>query len=454
MLAELDRRLPGDARIAFWRGRAAERARPADALAAEEAYREALTRDPRFLPASLQLARLLLDQHRSPDGVAVLRRAEKEGAGAANLRLALGQALLASGNSDEAARTFRQAITAEPSNPTAHLGLAAALESGGDLEGARVALAALGTRSDIPGLGARVAAVFLKLGRKDQALAAYRQEIASGTATPATKVAAARVALELGQKDTARSLAQAAVDEDPRTPGALLALADVRRADGDPGRALSELRRALVVDGSASVQLEYGRALAALGRAEDALSALSLADEIPEAAVERGRILLRRGDLEAAARELSNATERLPSHAEAFLMLGQAEDRLGHVTRAESAWKTAVRLAPRSAESRYRLGRLQMDEGQAQAALINLRAATEHLPVAISSDQTLPIAPDWRPDFYFQLAFAELRKGTSDRALAAFKRYLQLAAPDAPARAEVLRQVQQLAPPRAAAQSP
>ncbi|MEO8213811.1 MAG: tetratricopeptide repeat protein, partial [Myxococcales bacterium] len=463
-LAELERGLPGDARVSFWRGRAAERAEPADLVAADQAYRESLTRDPRFLPASLQLARMLLDQHRTADALNVLRRAEKAGAAAARLRLALGQALLVSGNAPEAVRTFRQAIAADPRGalPAAHLGLAAALEAQGDLEGARTELAALSARADAAaGLGARVAVVLVKLGRKEEALAAYRKEVTGGTATAQTKVAAARLALELGRNEEARALAQAAVDEDPRTSGALLVLAEVRRAGGDLPRALVELRRALAVDGSPEVQLEYGRALSALGRDEDALAALSQAQDLPEAAVERGRILLRRGDAEAASKQLGAATARLPAHAEAFLLLGDAEDRLGHALRAEAAWRTAVKLAPTSAEARYRLGRLEMDRGQAAAALPQLRAAADHLPgrelgrdkpaatvtatTGAAPAVPAPAPPAWRADLFFQLGFAELRQGARDRALLAFKRYLEIAPADAPARAEVNRQVSALA---------
>jgi tetratricopeptide (TPR) repeat protein len=448
-LAELDSRLPGDARVSFWRGRLAELKNPSDGAAADRGYREALIRDPKFLPASLQLARYLVEQHHGAEALVVLRRAESHGAAPVALRIALGQALRASGNNAEAARAFRQALASDPRNAAAHLGLAGALEAMGHLEEARTELGALAVKGEggVKGLGSRVAAILIKLGRKDEALVAYQNEIAAGGAPPTTKVAAARLAIELGRKDVARTFAESAVSDDPRTPGALLALADVRRAEGDLGSALSELRRALAVDGSAEVQLEYGRALAALGRDEEALSALAQAREIPEASVERGRILLRRGDLESAAKELATATTSLPTHAEAFLLLGQAEDRLGHVTRAEAAWKSAVRLAPTSAESRYRLGRLEMDHGQAAQALPHLRAAAEHIgPKSATTAATAATEPSWRPDFYFQLGFAELHQGSRDRALAAFRRYLEVAPQDAPARVEVTRQIHEIVP--------
>jgi protein O-GlcNAc transferase len=438
-LAELDRRLPGDARVPFWRGWAAERSRPADPIAAEQSYREATTRDPRFLPANLQLARLLVDRHRGADALTVLRHAETAGASATSLRIALGQTLLASGNASEAARMFRQVLASDAKDAAARLGLVGALEAQGSYESARAELTILQSQGNVAGLGPRVAAILIKLGRRDEALATYQKEIAAGGATAVTKVAAARLAIALGHKAVARAFATAAVDDDPRTPGALLALAEVWRLEGDLPRAVLELKRALAVDGQPEVQLEYGRALGALGRDEEALAALAQAREIPESAVERGRILLRRGDFETAVKELTAATTTLPASADAHLLLGQAEDRLGHAARAEAAWKTAVRLMPTMVETRYRLGRLLMDRSQAQSALQHLRAATERVATVVP-------APSWLGDLYFQLGFAEFRQGSRDRALAAFRRYLEIAPADAPARAEVTRQIHEIAP--------
>lgn len=441
-LGELESRLPKDARVMFWRGRIAEQKTPADQAAAERAYRAALERNPRFLPAALQLARLLIGSRRAAEGLAVLRAANASGASG---RLALAEALLASGQPGEAARLFRQLIADAssrqlvadaPAIGAARLGLATALEASGDLEAARAELDTLARQGDVPGSRPRLAAILVKLGRREEALAVYEKELAGGAATLATKVAAARLALELGRRDPARTWAESVAEQDPRTPGALLVLAEVRRADGDLGRAVSELRRALAVDSSPQVHLELGRALGVLGRDEDALATLVQARDLPEAALERGRIRLRRGDAETAARELKAATAALPNSADAWFLLGEAEDRLGHASKAEAAWRTAVKLAPDAAEARYRLGRLELERGLATAALPHLRAASASLPAQA--------AVPWRADLYFQLGFAEKSRGSRPAAAAAFRRYLELAPADAPARAEAANQLRQL----------
>jgi tetratricopeptide (TPR) repeat protein len=273
--------------------------------------------------------------------------------------------------------------------------------------------------------------MLVKLGRREDALAFYRKEIAGGGATPATKVAAARLALERGDRDEAQRLAEAAAAEDPRAPGALFVVGEVLRARGDLAGALAELRRAQAVDASPAVQLEVGRVLAALGRDEEAMGVLGDTGDLPEASVERGRIALRRGNTEKAVDELTVATARLPGNADAFLLLGQAEDRLGHADKAEAAFKTTTRLLPASGEAHYRLGRLLLDRGSVAAALPHLRAATDRAPATAA----------WRADAYFQLGFAEQRQGNRERSVAAFRRYLELAPSDAPARGEVEKQL-------------
>ena len=434
-VARLERGLPHDPRAPYWRGQLAERRQPPDFDTAARSYEEALKRSAKFVPASLELARLHLGQHRAADALAVLERAEAQGATPVALHVALGEALLASGNPTEAVRVFRQAVADDGASVAAHLGFASALYGSGNAGAAAAEVTALAGRRDAATMGSRsgdrIAELLVKLGRRDEALALYEATIAARRATPSTKVSAARLALERGQLELAQKLAAEAVDEDPRTPGALFALGEVLRQKGDLAGAIAELRRAQAIDAAPEVQLEYGRLLASMGRDEEAMAALAEAGELPKAGVERGRIDLRRGNTEKAAEELAAATLKLPTDPDAFLLLGQAEDRLGRGAQAEAAFKTTTRLAPASGEAHYRLGRLLLDRGAVAAALPHLRATVEHLPPAAS----------WRADAYFQLGFAEQRQGSRERAVAAFRRYLELAPGDAPARAEVMKQL-------------
>ena len=417
-----------DPRTRFWRARAAELASPPDLEAARRGYEEALKAEPRFVPATLQLAALLVQQQKQAEALAVLKRAEAAGASGPALQLALGQAFLASGDVERAKKTFTDALTENPSLAIARLGLAAALKAGGNLGGAKGELDTLMAQaSDTPGLRQALAELLIAQGQKDQALATYRAEIDAGRASPALKVCAARLALDTGHADVARDIAEKIVAENPETPGALVLLGRSRRALGDLPGAIAELRRALAFESTPELHFEYGRALLESGSADEALSELEQAPTMAVAAIERARVFLRRGDAERAVGPLELAVKQAPTNGEAWLLLGNAYDRLGTPAKAEAAWKSAIKADPAAPEPHYRLGRLQMDQGQAGAALIQLRAAAAKVPA-----NTV-----WTADFYFQLGYAERARGTRPAATAALKKYLSVAPSDAPARHEV-----------------
>jgi len=417
-----------DPRARFWRARAAELATPPDLEAARHGYEEALKAEPRFVPATLQLAALLTQQQKQTEALAVLKRAESAGASGATLQLALGQAFLASADVERAKKTFGDLLVETPGLAVARLGLAAALKAGGNLTGAKTELDTLMSQAaDTPGLRQAMAELLVAQGQKDQALATYRSEIDAGRATPALKLAAARLALDTGHADVARDIAEKIVAENPETPGALVLLGRTRRALGDLPGALAELRRALAFESTPELHFEYGRALLESGISDEGLAELEQAPTLAVAAVERARVFLRRGDAERAVGPLEVAVKQAPNNADAWLLLGNAYDRLGTSAKAEAAWKSAVKADTTLSEPHYRLGRLLMDQNQAGAALAQLRLAAPKVPANAV----------WTPDFYFQLGYAERARGTRPAAVAALKKYLTLAPSDAPARHEV-----------------
>ncbi len=427
-LALLEPVAPTDPRARFWRARAAELATPPDLEAARHGYEEALKAEPRFVPATLQLAALLTQQQKQSDALAVLRRAESAGASGATLQLALGQAFLASGNFERAKKTFSDALVETPALSVARVGLAAALKAAGNLAGAKAELDTLMSQApDTAGLRQALAELLVAQGQKDQALATYRSEIDAGRATPSLKLAAARLALDTGHADVARDIAEKVVAENPETPGALVLLGRIRRALGDLPGAIAELRRALAFESTPELHFEYGRALLESGSSDEGLSELEQAPTLAAAAVERARVFLRRGDAERAVGPLEVAVRQAPNNAEAWLLLGNAYDRLGTTAKADTAWRSAIRADANAPEPHYRLGRLLMDQGQAGAALVQLRLAAPKVAAGAV----------WTPDFYFQLGYAERARGTRPAAVAALKKYLTLAPSDAPARHEV-----------------
>jgi hypothetical protein len=93
-----------------------------------------------------------------------------------------------------------------------------------------------------------------------------------------------------------------------------------------------------------------------------------------------------------------------------------------------------VRVRSDLPEAHYRLGRYELDQGRAKVALPHLRQAASKLPEGAA----------WGVDLHFQLGTAELAAGSRSGAAGAFKRYLEAAPPDAPARPEAEKHVARL----------
>jgi tetratricopeptide (TPR) repeat protein len=426
---------PNDPRGFYWDGFAAATKQSPDLAGAEQGYREALKRDPKFLPASLMLAALLQQQNKAQESLTVLRAAEEAGAPAAILQLAWGDALIVAKEPVKAEEVFRKALDANPKSAQARLGVAAALQAQDKLNEAKTYLEdTLKEMPDILGLRERLATVCLALGQKDEALVRYQEELKAGRVTPTLRLALARLALDLGKLELAQSEAKKVQDENPRNAEAAYLLARVHETRGELGVALAEYRRALMWEKLPAYNYGYGRVLLKVGKEQEAYVALDAASSLPEARMERGREYYRHGELDKALVDFKEAATMLPASAEPLIFQGLCYDKMGQQPKAEAAWRDAVRVAPDASEPHYRLGRQEMDHGHPTAAIDHFRKAIAKIPANAS----------WESELYFQLGQAELLTGSKSGALAAFKRYVELAPPDAPSRPEAMRQVTRL----------
>jgi Tfp pilus assembly protein PilF len=435
LLALAAKATPNDPREAFWNGVAAGSRQPPDLVGEGQRYREALKRDPKFLPASLRLAALLQQQDKAQESLTVLRAAEEAGAPPAILQLAWGDALIVAKEPVKAEEVFRKALQADPTSAQARLGVAAALQAEDKLAEAKAYLEQ--TLKEMPatlGLRERLAAVCLALGQKDEALVRYQEELKAGRVTPTLRLALARLALDLGKLDLAQSEAKKVQDENPRNGEAAYLLARVHETRNELGAALAEYRRALMWDKLPIYNYAYGRVLLKVGKEQEANVALDAASSLPEARMERGRAYFRHGDLERALADFKEAAKMLPTSADPLIFQGFCYDKMGQQPKAEAAWRDAVRVAPDASEPHYRLGRQEMDHGRPTAAIDHFRKAIAKMPAN---------AP-WASELYFQLGQAENLTGSKAAALAAFKKYLELAPQDAPSRPEAVRQVSRL----------
>ena len=426
---------PDDPRGPFWQGFAASQKKPADLTATEQGYRDAIKRDPKFLPASLNLAAFLQQQDKAEDSLAVLRAAEEAGAPPSVLQLAWGEALIVAKEPAKAQAVFEKALQADPKSMAARLGIASALEAQDRFADAKTSLEnALKDSPTTLGLRERLAQVALKLGDKAEAVSRYQEEIKAGHPTPAMRLSLAELALDLGKVELAQSEAKIVLDESPRSAEGAYVMARVHEAHNETGAALTEYRHATTWGNTPQFSLHYGRLLDKLGKVNEALATYANAVSLPEGRMERGRISFRAGDLESALADFQAAAKMKTSDPEPLILQGLCLDKMGQTAKAEETWRAALRIDPDSPEPHYRLGRMELDRAKPSAAIEHFRKAAAKAP-----DDS-----PWRADLCFQLAQSELLTGSKAAALAEFKKYLEIAPPGAPARPEATEQVARL----------
>jgi tetratricopeptide (TPR) repeat protein len=435
LIATAAKERPDDPRGPFWQGFAASQKKPADATATEQGFRDAIKRDPKFLPAALKLAAFLQQQDKAEDSLAVLRAAEEAGAPPSVLQLAWGEALIVAKEPAKAQVVFEKSLESDPKSMAARLGIASALEAQNKFAEAKASLE--NTLKESPttlGLRERLAQVALKLGDKAEALSRYQEEIKAGHPTPALRLALAMLAIDLGKIELAQSEAKKVFDESPRSAEAAYIMARVHEAHNETGAALTEYRHATSWGNTPQFSLAYGRLLDKLGKVNEALAVYANAVALADGRMERGRISFRAGDLESALADFQAASKMRPADAEPLVLQGLCFDKMGQAAKAEEAWRAAIKADSDSPEAHYRLGRMELDRARPSAAIEHFRKAAGKAP---------DDAP-WRADLSFQLAQAELLTGSKAAALAEFKKYLELAPPNAPARPEATQQVARL----------
>lgn len=418
-----------DLRVLYWQGRHAEQA--GDIEGAKDYYRRSAEYDYTFLPPSLQLASILVRQGRSEEALDTLKLAEAADRSHSSLQLALGQTLLANRYFAQARDAFNTALQSNPDLMAARLGIVSTYEKAREFQAAYDSLQALLTeKPDAPGAREKLGDALYNLGRKDEALAVYQKLMTAGKVANSVKVGAARIFLDRKDAAAARPLVEAVFKRDATEPGAAIGMSRVLWQEGQVSLALSEFNNAMRVDDSPEAHWHYALALRDAGRDDEALLQFGEACEIyPDALAERGRILLKRGQLDLALADLEKAVKQPGITADAWLLLGNAYEKMGQREKAVTAWRSGLKVSDDLPEAYYRLGRVEMESDRTASALEDLRRAASNAPEKAA----------WLADAFFQLGYAERAKGSRSAAAKAFERFLELAPKNAPTRSEVQR---------------
>lgn len=242
----------------------------------------------------------------------------------------------------------------------------AALERGDDRRAHEMLVKAVSASPTDVDARRQLAEVLWEEGRTDEAIDHIEAAIELDESHGPTVVRAGEMLLAVGRTDEAGQLAERALTLDHTTAGPWALRGRVYRRQGDAGRALADLQRALqYAPQSHDVLLDVAELHYQAGRAQRSLTTLHfLLDRYPQAeqpqralwleglayqAVDRPR---------AAAASLLAASTRGEPHPELLYQLAKVEAALGRPAAATSAAQQALALDSEHAESRALLASL------------------------------------------------------------------------------------------------
>ena len=402
---------------------AARKARASgDLKEARRLYEEALSRDPKSGLLALELAETLQDAGDAARAERILSRLVALAPDRPAPRRALARALLALGRSEEALEHARAAAERDPKN----------------VDGATL-----------------LGFAFVASGRPEQAVACFRRAL---SARPRDRNARGGLAMAYA------SLSDSRAEKEFET---VLAAAPEARyhwqyaeylwKSRDVERGNRQMEKALEASRGDAVLLEaYGNQLFEQGRFPEAArrltearaagasspdllfelgsaelenshfedaerllrEAIAAAPERVEARHRLGVLLLLVGKPEAARQELAPVAEQSKSSAGPWFDLGRAEEALGHLDAAESAYRRALQIEPENSRALYLLGLVLSRQGRAEESRreMALYQAAYEREQGRRQEETSRAAE-------INLGWVELKQMKFEKALARFERH-------------------------------
>jgi tetratricopeptide (TPR) repeat protein len=185
-----------------------------------------------------------------------------------------------------------------------------------------------------------------------------------------------------GHFDQATQLYQKVLAKDPQHADALHLLGVVALQQGDLGRAVERIGKAIAVrPGVPLFHCNLAEAYRLLGQPDRAVgccrTALRLQPHYPEAANNLGLALQAQGKWEEASDQFHAAIRMKPDYAMAHNNLGNALRERGDKTQALAHFRQAVQLDANLAEAHTNLGQLLLEVHQLSEALTHCRAAVQ-----------------------------------------------------------------------------
>jgi tetratricopeptide (TPR) repeat protein len=414
---------------------------------AGDAFARALERDGKFYQALLAEAQMFSASRQVAPALAKIDAARKliteagdAPEGVAEVEVARAR-LLASQQQIKAALTaLDQALEAYSSHNDAQVLRGTLRLQRGDTEGGKADLMEVFERTGgYPGLASPLGRLLAQDNELEQLEALVGKRAEHPGASVDVKLIAARLRLAKGELDPAKRLIDQALAKEPNHWEGHMLMARAFLDGGDWGEALERVVLARPTAPRAELHLLRGKIFEYNGKYDEARpeyqQAVTLEPNLHEARFLYGRSLGFGGANKQAVEQIQHAIDHAEDRfPEAYLELGRAQKQLGDTAAALASLERAVTLDSALSEAYYLQGRIRYENNEIGAAVTALEEA-----VAESSQ-----SPSWYPDAYIFLGRAQEKAGNTVKARAAYKKFLGVASPEHPSRAQVEADLQRL----------
>lgn len=382
---------------------------------AERLYRQALASEPRN-PDALQLYGVLACQTARPDlGAELISRAIALNPAPAGFHLNLGNALQALGKHQEAAQSFRRALTREPRNPVTLNKLGGALlELGAPAEALARVNEALVLQPSYAEAQFHRGAALQALERREEAVEAYQQALALQPSYPAALNNLGTALQALGRSGEAIERLRRAIAERPDFAAAHSNLGNVLQEQKRLEEAADHYRQALAIDPSMiETYYNFGNALRLLGQLDQAIGcyrqALNLAPDDQRILNNLGVALRDRRLLEESIEVCARAVALAPDLAPAHDNLARSLQAAGRLSEAIDSYRRCLALDPDLLAAASNLADALAEQGHVEEAAARHRAIVAQSPDDPIAQEKLLFIAQYLPDASERMLFEEAR---------------------------------------------
>ena len=313
---------------------------------AETLFTRAVTKEPRYSGARMNLAYLYLQKREPAKAVVQLKEVANLEPGNAGVLVDLGDAYLASGSFAEAEEQYLSALQGRLDNPAALFGLAQISRQKGELKEVTIFLTRIAT-------------------------------LTSDTTPPDFLFKFASLAMQVGMFDPAKAALENALKQRPNEPVYMLGLGIAVLRKGDLFEAEKLFRRLVQLHPTSEQALVHlGYVLLNQKKYDEARlwlekSARSRAP-MPEVFYYLGLVAQEQSDDAKAILLFEKAVQKLPNYSHARIALGASYIKTRNYPRAKEELETAVKLDPEEPRAHYNLALLYArlkDPARAQAEM-------------------------------------------------------------------------------------